>query len=437
MNMGTGSRGKGETTVYLGLGSNLGDRAASLEEAVRRLERGGILRGAVCSPVYETDAVADEPQPPYLNAVVRGQTRLGPRELLARCQAIETALGRIRPAGLEKAPCTIDIDILLFDAEVIHAPPELVVPHPALLERAFVRVPLADVAEPGLVHPVTGEALDAVAPSPASVRPFAPAGAAGGGRGATGARAPKAAGRVRADLALVQQGLAPSREKARALILAGEVLAGDRPIDKAGDLVPADAPLRLRSAPMPFVSRGGLKLAHALQTFGVDVRGKVAVDVGASTGGFTDCLLQAGAARVFCVDVGYGQLDPKVAGDARVQVFDRTNIRNAPADLLPRRAELAVIDVSFISLGLVLPALRAHLEPGAPVIALVKPQFEVGRAHVGKGGIVRDEEARARALREVAETARQLGYEVRGDTVSPITGGKGNIEYLLHLLAPV
>ena len=427
-----------ETTVYLGLGSNLGDRAASLEEAVRRLEGQGILRGAVCSPVYETDAVADDPQPAYLNAVVRGETRLGARELLARCQAIETALGRVRPAGVDKAPRTLDIDLLLFDAEVIDAPPELVVPHPALLERAFVRVPLADVAEPGLVHPVTAEALDVAATS-ASVRPFAPAipgRSAGAGRGASAARGSKPAGRVRADLALVEQGLAPSREKARALILAGEVLAGDRPVDKAGDLVPADAALRLRSAPMPFVSRGGGKLAHALKTFGVDVRGKVAVDVGASTGGFTDCLLQAGAAAVFCVDVGYGQLDPKVAGDARVQVFDRTNIRHAPPDLLPRRAQLAVIDVSFISLALVLPALRAHLEPGAPVIALVKPQFEVGRAHIGKGGIVRDEEARARSLREVAETARQLGYEVRGDTVSPITGGKGNIEYLLYLAAP-
>jgi len=424
-----------ETTVYLGLGSNLGDRAARLEEAVRRLEAGGVLRAVVSSPVYETDAVADEPQPAYLNAVVRGRTRLGARELLARCQAVEGALGRVRPPGVGKASRTIDIDLLLFGGAVIDEPPQLVVPHPALLARAFVRVPLGDVAEPGLVHPVTGEALDVAAPSPASVRPFAPAGVTRPAS-APGSRAPKPGGRVRADLALVEQGLAPSREKARALILAGEILAGDRPVDKAGDLVPADAPLRLRSAPMPFVSRGGLKLAHALATFGVDPRGKVAVDIGASTGGFTDCLLQAGAARVFCVDVGYGQLDPKVAGDARVQVFDRTNIRNAPADLLPRRAELAVIDVSFISLALVLPALRAHLEPGAPVVALVKPQFEVGRAHVGKGGIVRDEEARARALREVAETARQLGYEVRGDTVSPITGGKGNVEYLLYLLAP-
>jgi 23S rRNA (cytidine1920-2'-O)/16S rRNA (cytidine1409-2'-O)-methyltransferase len=242
--------------------------------------------------------------------------------------------------------------------------------------------------------------------------------------------------RVRADLALVDQGLAPSREKARALILAGEVLAGDRPIDKAGDLVDEGAELRLRSAPMPYVSRGGLKLAHALDTFGVDPSGRVALDVGASTGGFTDCLLQRGAVRVHCVDVGHGQLDWKVASDARVRVHDRTNIRTATPELLGERAELVVIDVSFISLKLVLPALPPFVNPRAPVVALVKPQFEVGRADVGKGGIVRDEAARARALAEVRAAAAALGYEVLGDTVSPITGGKGNVEFLLHLLAP-
>ena len=242
--------------------------------------------------------------------------------------------------------------------------------------------------------------------------------------------------RVRADLALVEQGLAPSRERARALILAGEVLAGDRPIDKAGDLVAPDAVLRLRHAPMPYVSRGGLKLAHALATFGVDPRGLTAADVGASTGGFTDCLLQAGAAHVYCIDVGYGQLDAKIANDPRITVLDRTNVRNAPAGLLPAPADLAVVDVSFISLTLVLPALPALLRPGAPVVALVKPQFEVGRARIGKGGIVRDEAARADALATVAAKARELGYAVMGDTVSPITGGKGNIEFLLHLGAP-
>ena len=242
--------------------------------------------------------------------------------------------------------------------------------------------------------------------------------------------------RVRADLALVDQGLAPSREKARALILAGEVLAGDRPIEKAGDLVDDGAELRLRSAPMPYVSRGGVKLAHALDTFAVDPRGVVALDVGASTGGFTDCLLQRGAARVYCVDVGQGQLDWKVASDARVRVLDRVNIRLAPPDLLPERADVAVIDVSFISLRLVLPALPPLVKPRARLVALVKPQFEVGRADVGKGGIVRDEAARARALAEVRAAAAALGYDVGADTVSPITGGKGNVEYLLALRAP-
>ena len=245
-----------------------------------------------------------------------------------------------------------------------------------------------------------------------------------------------AAKRVRADLALVDQGLAPSREKARALILAGEVLSGDRPIAKAGDLVDTGAELRLRSAPMPYVSRGGIKLAHALETFGLDVAGLVALDAGASTGGFTDCLLQRGAARVYCVDVGQGQLDWKIASDPRVRVFDRVNIRLAPPDLLPERVDVVVIDVSFISLRLVLPALIPLAKPAAPVVALVKPQFEVGRADVGKGGIVRDETARARALAEVRDAAIALGYTALADTVSPITGGKGNVEYLLHLRSP-
>jgi 23S rRNA (cytidine1920-2'-O)/16S rRNA (cytidine1409-2'-O)-methyltransferase len=241
------------------------------------------------------------------------------------------------------------------------------------------------------------------------------------------------AGRVRADLALVEQGLAPTREKARALILAGQVLDGDRPVDKAGDLVGAQAALRLRGEPMPYVSRGGIKLAHALMTFGLDVKDLVAVDVGASTGGFTDCLLQRGARRVYCIDVGHGQLDWKLVSDARVVVIDRTNIRLMPPERIPERCGFAVVDVSFISLRLVLPLLPALLSPGAPVVALVKPQFEVGRAKVGKGGIVRDEVDRLLALDEVKAAARELGYEVLGETTSPITGGKGNVEYLIHL----
>ena len=242
--------------------------------------------------------------------------------------------------------------------------------------------------------------------------------------------------RVRADLALVEQGLAPSREKARALILAGEVLAGDRPIDKAGDLVDAGAELRLRSAPMPYVSRGGrqagARARHVRRRRARAGRaGRRRVD-----GRLHRLPAAAGAARVYCVDVGHGQLDWKVASDPRVRVLDRVNIRLAPPDLLPEPADLVVIDVSFISLRLVLPALPPLAQPGAPVVALVKPQFEVGRADVGKGGIVRDEAARARALAEVRAAAAALGYDVGADTVSPITGGKGNVEYLLALRTP-
>ena len=239
--------------------------------------------------------------------------------------------------------------------------------------------------------------------------------------------------RIRADLALVEQGLVRSREKARALILAGEVLLGDRPIDKAGDLVPADAPLRLRSEPMPYVSRGGLKLAHALTTFGIDVAGQVALDVGASTGGFTDCLLQRGASRVYAIDVGQAQLDWKLRGDPRVVILDKVNVRYLEPAQLPERASMAVVDVSFISLALVLPVLPALLTRPATVVPLVKPQFEVGRQRVGKGGIVRDEAAREDAVAEVSRKAEELGFQVRGRTTSPITGGKGNIEFLLWL----
>lgn len=242
--------------------------------------------------------------------------------------------------------------------------------------------------------------------------------------------------KLRADVAVFEQGLAASREKARALILAGQVLCGDRPVDKAGEVLPAGAVLRLRGEPMPYVSRGGVKLAHAIDTFHVEVTGSVAVDIGASTGGFTDCLLQRGAARVYCIDVGHGQLDWKIASDARVVVIDRTNIRHMPPERLPERCGLAVIDVSFISLRLVLPAVPPLLLPGSPILALVKPQFEVGRDKVGKGGIVRDDDDRRQSLADVAAAARGLGFAVMGETTSPITGGKGNVEFLLHLRVP-
>jgi 23S rRNA (cytidine1920-2'-O)/16S rRNA (cytidine1409-2'-O)-methyltransferase len=247
---------------------------------------------------------------------------------------------------------------------------------------------------------------------------------------------PAKPGKIRADVAVFEQGLAPSRERARALILAGQILCGDRPVEKAGDVVPTGAALRLRGEPMPYVSRGGLKLAHALDTFQVGVARAVAVDIGASTGGFTDCLLQRGASRVYCVDVGHGQLDWKIASDPRVVVIDRTNIRHMPPERIPERCTLAVIDVSFISLRLVLPTLPPLLVPGAPVVTLVKPQFEVGRDKVGKGGIVRDDEDRRQAVADVAAAARELGFAVLGETTSPITGGKGNVELLLHLRLP-
>jgi 23S rRNA (cytidine1920-2'-O)/16S rRNA (cytidine1409-2'-O)-methyltransferase len=242
--------------------------------------------------------------------------------------------------------------------------------------------------------------------------------------------------KLRADVAVFEQGLAPSRERAQALILAGQILCGDRPVVKAGEVLPAGAVLRMRGEPMPYVSRGGLKLAHAIETFGVEVAGAVAVDIGASTGGFTDCLLQRGAARVYCVDVGHGQLDWKIASDPRIVVIDRTNIRHMPAERIPEPCTLAVIDCSFISLRLVLPAVPPLLVPGASVLALVKPQFEVGRDKVGKGGIVRDDGDRRRALADTAAAAQALGFTVAGETTSPITGGKGNVEFLLHLRCP-
>jgi 23S rRNA (cytidine1920-2'-O)/16S rRNA (cytidine1409-2'-O)-methyltransferase len=242
--------------------------------------------------------------------------------------------------------------------------------------------------------------------------------------------------KMRADVAVFEQGLAPSRERAQALILAGQILCGDKPVTKAGDVLPVGAVLRLRGEPMPYVSRGGLKLVHALDVFKVDVAGAVAVDIGASTGGFTDCLLQRGAARVYCIDVGHGQLDWKIASDPRVVVIDRTNIRHMEPTRIPERCTLAVTDVSFISLRLVLPAMPALLVPGAPAVVLVKPQFEVGREKVGKGGIVRDDGDRRQAIADVAAAAQSLGFTVLGETTSPITGGKGNVEFLLHLRLP-
>jgi len=245
-----------------------------------------------------------------------------------------------------------------------------------------------------------------------------------------------AGARVRLDVLLVERGLAPSRERAQRLILAGDVLVDDQPVTKAGTAVAADAALRLRSAPAPFVSRGGEKLAGALASFGLEVAGLTALDVGASTGGFTDCLLRAGARRVIAVDVGYGQLAWALRSDARVVVLERMNARALEAAALPETPDLAVIDVSFISLALVLPAVMAVLPPGGRIVALVKPQFEVGKGQVGKGGVVRDPALRAAAVASVRGAAEGLGLVVDGEAASVLPGPKGNQEVFLLLRRP-
>jgi len=238
----------------------------------------------------------------------------------------------------------------------------------------------------------------------------------------------------RADLALVEQGLAPSRARAQSLILQGLVRAGDRPITKAGELVAVDTPLQVTAEDHPYVGRGGVKLAAALDAFGIDPAGAICLDIGASTGGFTDCLLQRGAARVWAVDVGYGQLAWSLRTDPRVRLLERTNIRELDRAAISDPIALVTIDVSFISLRLVLPKALDWLQPGSRVIALVKPQFEVGRDEVGRGGIVRDPAARDRAVASAAALAAALGLRPVGRIPSPITGRDGNQEYLLGFL---
>ncbi len=237
----------------------------------------------------------------------------------------------------------------------------------------------------------------------------------------------------RLDKLLVQQGLVTSRERARALILAGKVVVDDHRVDKAGIKVEVDAHLRLKGEDIPFVSRGGLKLQKGLEQFAIDVSGRVAIDVGASTGGFTDCLLQHGAAKVYAVDVGYGQLAWKLREDPRVINLERCNIRTLQAESLQEPPSLAVIDASFISLSKVLPQTLELLSATAEVLALIKPQFEVGKGLVGKGGVVKDEKLHQQVIDDVQEMALELGCQVLGVTESPILGPKGNKEFLLHL----
>jgi 23S rRNA (cytidine1920-2'-O)/16S rRNA (cytidine1409-2'-O)-methyltransferase len=241
------------------------------------------------------------------------------------------------------------------------------------------------------------------------------------------------AGRRRVDLLLVERGLCGSRAEAQRLLLAGKVLAAGRRVDKPGTLVAVEASLSVEMPLHPFVSRGGVKLQHALTVFGVDPRDRICLDVGASTGGFTDCLLQAGARLVIAVDVGYGQLHPRLRQDARVRVLERTNIRQLEAARLPAVPDLATIDASFISLTLVLPSVRRLLREPLDIIALVKPQFEVGKGQVGRRGVVRDPALHRAVLERIAAFAADLGVGVAGLTSSPLRGPMGNREFLLHL----
>ncbi|HMR33390.1 MAG TPA: TlyA family RNA methyltransferase [Geminicoccaceae bacterium] len=238
--------------------------------------------------------------------------------------------------------------------------------------------------------------------------------------------------RLRLDQLLLARGLAESRARAQALLLAGVVFSGGRRLDKPGTMVADDLPLEVRDKALPWVSRGGIKLARGLDAFGIDPGGMVAIDVGASTGGFTDVLLQRGAAKVYAVDVGYGQLADKLRQDSRVVVLERLNARHIGTAEVPEPVDLVVCDASFISLRLVLPAALSLTKPAARLVALIKPQFEVGKGEVGKGGVVRDAEAHGRVCREIAAWLGGLpGWSVDGIVESPITGPAGNREFLI------
>ncbi len=238
--------------------------------------------------------------------------------------------------------------------------------------------------------------------------------------------------RMRLDQALVERGLVETRAKAQALVLAGKVFSGEKRLDKPGTAIAAETAIEVRGQPHPYVSRGGLKLERALDAFGIDPAGKVALDVGASTGGFTDLLLQRGAAKVYAVDVGHGQLAWKLRSDARVVVMERTNIRGIGREQIADPIDLIVCDVSFIGLEKALPAALALAAPGAVLATLVKPQFEVGKGQVGKGGIVRDAALHEEVCtRLVAWVKAQPGWQVLGVVDSPIEGADGNREFLL------
>lgn len=235
----------------------------------------------------------------------------------------------------------------------------------------------------------------------------------------------------RLDQLLVERGLAESRAKAQAAIMAGLVFSNEKRLDKPGTPVAEDLALEVRGQPHPWVSRGGLKLAHAIDAFGIDVAGKIAIDVGASTGGFTDVLLTKGAAKVYAVDVGHGQLAWKLRNDPRVIVLEKTNARHLSAAEIPEAPDIVVCDASFIGLETVLPAALALAKPGAVVVALIKPQFEVGKDRVGKGGVVREPELHAEVRARIAQWLPRIGWTVFGKDESPIQGPEGNREFLI------
>ena len=238
----------------------------------------------------------------------------------------------------------------------------------------------------------------------------------------------------RLDVLLVERGLASSREKAKALIMAGIVYVNQNKEDKAGaSFDPEETQIEVKGAAIPYVSRGGLKLEKALQVFPIDLSGRVCMDIGASTGGFTDCMLQNGASKVYAIDVGYGQLDWKLRNDPRVVCMEKTNIRYVKPEDIDDKIEFASVDVSFISLSKVLPPLRDLLKEDAEVVCLIKPQFEAGREKVGKKGVVRDKSVHVEVIENVSCFALTSGFEILGLDFSPVKGPEGNIEYLIHL----
>ena len=237
----------------------------------------------------------------------------------------------------------------------------------------------------------------------------------------------------RLDVLLVKKNLVQSRERAKTTIMAGMVIVDGNKIDKAGTMVKENADIRVLGNQIPYVSRGGLKLEKAIKEFGVELKGKVAADIGASTGGFTDCMLQNGAVKVFAIDVGYGQLAWSLRTDERVVNMERTNVRNVTPEDIGQLIDLASIDVAFISLEKVLPAVKAMLKPDGQVVALIKPQFEAGKEKVGKKGVVRDPKVHLEVIHKVIDTAREMEFVTKELTFSPVKGPEGNIEYLVWL----